>query len=487
MPFYHLIIRFLRLVIRLYFVEIRTSGRERVPGRGPVMLAANHPSSVLDPFLLATQVRRTIHYLARSGLFRYPVVATFFRQLGAIPVYRAAETQDSATRNAAVFAKVYELFEAGGCVGIFPEGRNSPYGYVGELRTGGARMALAAEARNHFRLDLTIVPVGITYEHRELLMSAVLVRYGEPIRVADYAADYRRDPERAIKRLTADLQAAIRRETLHIEDRRLEALVKDLSEVLGHELAVRGTIDTPSTDDELAAKPWFKRWLWKALAWYRRGPPPDRQLLQHRVRSRQHIGEVLASAAKREPAAVEALRTQLERYKAHLRQTELREALDQAFDEPVRQRLIRLRMTLYAVCMAPVALFGLVHNVAPYLVAKASGRLVGSEATRAFTYFGVGVLAFLTAYALYGVWLWRTAELGGLWTLAYLALLPPTGLAALHYRRNLLVYRDRILLRTFFWDRKELVQLLREERRVMLRRFQELADRHVERPEPVSS
>jgi len=61
------------------------------------------------------------------------------------------------------------------------------------------------------------------------------------------------------------------------------------------------------------------------------------------------------------------------------------------------------------------------------------------------------------------------------WVLAYLALLPPTGFATLRYRRNIIIYRDKILLRTFFWNNEELVQLLRRERQSMIERFQELA------------
>lgn len=60
------------------------------------------------------------------------------------------------------------------------------------------------------------------------------------------------------------------------------------------------------------------------------------------------------------------------------------------------------------------------------------------------------------------------------WIIVYLALLPPAGFAALRYRRNIVMYRDKILVRTFFWNREELVRLLRRERGDLIARFKEL-------------
>jgi len=60
--------------------------------------------------------------------------------------------------------------------------------------------------------------------------------------------------------------------------------------------------------------------------------------------------------------------------------------------------------------------------------------------------------------------------------LGYLATLPPTGFITLRYRRDILVYREKILVRTFFWDQQELLQLLQRERQEVIERLQTLAD-----------
>ncbi|TVQ38039.1 MAG: hypothetical protein EA370_06200 [Wenzhouxiangella sp.] len=476
MKFYRFIVRLLALINQLYFVEIRAIGVDKVPERGPVILAANHPSSILDSIVLATQLKRPIHYLARSGLFRFGVLAALFKRLGAVPIYRAHEVGDAAARNVEVFDKVYELLEAGGCIGVFPEGRNSPPTRIGPLRKGTARIALGAEARNDNQLGLVVVPVGVNFENRGFLMSAVLLRFGRPIRVADYAERYAADPAAALAELTAEIKQRLGQQVVTVEDARLSQLVEDLSEVFGEQLGRRFDADDARPVNPDSDQRFIKRWLWRLAAWYRRATPESSLAFERRMHSRQHIHNVLADCWQSDPERVMALRNRIERYKDHLRQTELRGALGQAFDEPVRQRLIRLRMTLYAVLMAPIALFGLVHNIIPYLAARGLGRLGSDEAVRAFTLFGFGVLAFAGAYSAIGFWLWQYSSLGLAQTLLYVAALPPTGFAALRYRRNVLVYRDRILVRTVFFNQRELVDLLRRERRQLHEQFLDMAE-----------
>lgn len=473
MKFYALVIRFLRIVNELYFVEIRSTGIDRIPGRGPFILAANHPGSILDSIVLATQMPRPIRYLARSGLFRFAPLAAVFSALGAIPIYRAHEVSDSAERNVSVFSKVFQWLARDGCVGVFPEGRNSPPGGIGPLRTGAARMALGAVDNRPEIDDLVIAPVGINYENRGFLMSAVLLRCGRPIRVADYLARYRTDPEAAVDELTADLKAALERQVLTIEDARLGRLVDELAAVFGDELDRRFEADAPA--ESLGKEPGvIRRWLWRIAAWYRRATPESSLAFERRMVSRKHIRDALVAAWQRAPRRVVALRNRLEAYKDHLRQAELKNVLAESFNEPARQRLIRLRMTLYAVLVAPVAVFGLLHNGLPYLLTRSLGLLSRDDAVRAFTLFGVGTLSFGLTYGLIGYGLWQWSPLTWPQSLAYVAALPPTGFVALRYRRNLLVFRDRILLRTLFWDRREMVDLLRRERASLYADFEAL-------------
>ncbi|PEN07948.1 hypothetical protein CRI93_05750 [Longimonas halophila] len=482
MTLYAVLVRILRVINHLYFVEVRSAGRSRVPDTGPVLLAANHPSSILDSVLMSTALPRPIRYLARSGLFRIPLVAWFFRQMGAIPVYRSHETEHAGVRNRAVFDRVYDLFEAGGCVGIFPEGQNSPTSQVAPLRTGAARMALGAEARNGYALGLTIVPVGINFESRELLTAAVLLHFGKPICVADYATLHRTDPQAAVQQLTADIQAALRTQAVHIEDQQAGQLAEDLSQVLDSERV--GAIRPESTTSDPTESPsLWRRMVQLLLRWYQRTTPKDSYAFEQRMLHRVRIYDVLRWATIHAPRALRDLRVRVERYKDHASQTQLRYALSHSFAEP-RERLLRLRMTLYAVLMAPVVAFGFVHNAVPYLTTKLTAQRFDNEAVRGFAYFVLGIATFSATYALIGVGLWRYTSLHWMERTAYVALLPPTGFAVLSYRRTLVLYRDRILVRTAFWKHDDLVSLLRTEREAIAQRFQALYARFSEATSP---
>ena len=475
MKLYTWFIRLLRILNHLYFVEIRSARLERVPAEGPLIIAANHPSSILDGVILSTQVRRPINYLARSGLFRFPLLATVIRALGAIPIYRRDEVANHADRNQDVFGKVYELLDAGGCVGMFPEGRNSPRGQVGQLRTGIARIALGAEARRDWQLGLVIVPAGVNLENREFLSSAVLLRIGRPICVADYRALHAEDPEQAVQQLTSDLQAALRRQAMHLEDEQLTRLVDELGGIVGE---ATGRIPELPPPEPPQRKRFIKRWLGRLTGLYRPGAPSPDAAFQRRVYTRQFIAEVMGRAWQADPERVNDLRLRVERFTDHLGQTEVRQALANSTGNPMTERLLRLKMTGYALLMAPIALFGLIHNLLPYLLVRVAALLIRDEAVRAFSYFGLGVLAFGSGYALIGYWLWQHTELGLAYTLLYIAALPPTGFVALRYRRNVLRYRDKILVRTLFWDQRELVELLRAERAQIQDRLAVLADRY---------
>jgi len=301
-----------------------------------------------------------------------------------------------------------------------------------------------------------------------------------PIRVAAYAGQYRSDPDAAVRRLTDDLQQALRRQTLHSEDRKLGELAEELTAIAAQRAYGDRDNDHRQSGDQPQHEPFLKNLLWAGWGWYQRSSATSRRALEDRVFSRQRINRVLARAAGGEPAAVAALRKQVERYRDHMHQTRIRHALSTDPEQPLRERLPRLRMTAYAIAVAPVALFGAIHNAVPYLVTHWTGRLFRDEPVRAFAWFGIGVLAFLATYTGIGIGLWRWSGFTVPATVAYIALLPPTGIVALGYRRALLLYRERILVRTFLWNRRDLLRLLEHERVVILARLNALMRRYPE-------
>ena len=137
--------RLMLLVVRI-FGRLRLNGRARVPAEGPLLVVANH-LNIADPPLLGAVLPRRIHFMAKLSLFDQRPFGFFVRLFGAFPV-RRYEADLKALRQA------QEILEAGGVVGLFPEGHRSHGEGLIQPFPGPALVAL--------RTGVTILPVAIT-------------------------------------------------------------------------------------------------------------------------------------------------------------------------------------------------------------------------------------------------------------------------------------------------------------------------------------
>ena len=123
------------LARKLYRVQLR--GAEHIPSTGGVILAANH-ESLFDPWLLALATPRPVRYMAKSELWRYPLVGRALNAFGAFPVERGSG-------DAAAISNAADLLRRGEVLGIFPQGTSKQLPSRPYLR-GAARLALATGA-----------------------------------------------------------------------------------------------------------------------------------------------------------------------------------------------------------------------------------------------------------------------------------------------------------------------------------------------------
>jgi 1-acyl-sn-glycerol-3-phosphate acyltransferase len=206
--------------MRIFFHRIEIRGAENIPTVGPLILAANHPSGVYDSFSIGLATPRKVPFVARSTLFRNPVLANLLTRLGVIPIYRKMDAAAEMGRNADVFRHCYALLEAGGAIGIFPEGITHVDPQVKEMRTGAMRIGLGAEAERDFELGVRVVPVGINQSKPGSGRGELLLRIGAPIVLARHEAAYRADPAGTAVALTAELRERIEALVVHLVARR---------------------------------------------------------------------------------------------------------------------------------------------------------------------------------------------------------------------------------------------------------------------------
>lgn len=81
-----------------------------------------------------------------------------------------------------MYASVFRELEAGGSLGIFPEGGSHDRTTLLPLKAGVSIMALGALEENP-SLQLKIVPVGLSYFHPQKFRSRAVVEFGSPIEI----------------------------------------------------------------------------------------------------------------------------------------------------------------------------------------------------------------------------------------------------------------------------------------------------------------
>lgn len=81
-----------------------------------------------------------------------------------------------------MFDAVYRGLEAGGCIGIFPEGGSHDRPSLLPLKAGAAIIALGTLARSP-DCGLSIIPCGLNYFHPHKFRSRAVVEFGPPVQV----------------------------------------------------------------------------------------------------------------------------------------------------------------------------------------------------------------------------------------------------------------------------------------------------------------
>jgi glycerol-3-phosphate O-acyltransferase / dihydroxyacetone phosphate acyltransferase len=224
-----LLTRFLRLILRVFFRSVEVVGAERLPPGKPLVLVANHVNGLVDPVLLLGPLPVRPRLLAKSTLWKNPVVRPFANWAGAIPVYRQQDQVNTA-QNEETFIRCHEVLAQGGAIALFPEGKSHSEPALQPLKTGLARIVLGAE-RRFPGLGVRIVPVGLTFDQKESFRSRALVQVGEPIDPQPEVLLDKDDNPAAVRALTARVSQALEEVTLNYgnwEDARLIARAAEI-------------------------------------------------------------------------------------------------------------------------------------------------------------------------------------------------------------------------------------------------------------------
>jgi len=183
----------LRLALHPFF-RMTYFGVEHVPKTGPVLLAPNH-QAYADPFWIGLPIRRPIHFMTWSRVFRVAYLRPLLRYFQCFPVDHDKPFDKSALKIA------QELLRAGQAVMIFPEGGRTPHGDLQEFKAGAFRIAV--------KLRVPIVPVTLNGGFEAWSMHRKLPRPGK-ITVYFHPPMYFSADDRDLKEVTAEAARAVR-------------------------------------------------------------------------------------------------------------------------------------------------------------------------------------------------------------------------------------------------------------------------------------
>lgn len=192
-----------RILSHLYYKNIKVCGTENIPKIGPVVLAANHPNSFLDAVLIGAALPRDTHFLARGDAFSNKTAAKILGSLNMLPVFRLSEGKENLNKNTETFDACQNILKKNGIVLIFAEGLSENNWELRSLKKGPARIAKKAWNSESDSRNLTIIPVGITYEHFKGEGKNVLINFGSPIKKEDF--DYNKNEALFVKELNHKL------------------------------------------------------------------------------------------------------------------------------------------------------------------------------------------------------------------------------------------------------------------------------------------
>ncbi len=226
MRFIYLLLKLiLKPALHLYHRSITLTGKEHLRQKGPCILVANHPATLLDPLNAAAIVPRQVHFLANAGLFASPFGKWFFSTFYCIPVQRYEDTGGKPLNNEQAFADAAQFLAKGGCLFIAPESTSQPTRHLRKIKTGLARIGLAAEAEHNFKLGLFVLPIGLNYDNTRKFRPRLLANIGEPLFFAPFQKMYEQNPRAAVRAFTDALYEHMKKLLLNTTSKEEDELV----------------------------------------------------------------------------------------------------------------------------------------------------------------------------------------------------------------------------------------------------------------------
>ena len=425
---YHFLKILFRISRRIFFRNYEVKGLEKVPSRGPMIIVANHPSTFMDPILIATAVKPRVYFLAKAEVFKSRIAKIMFPGLNMIPIYRKQDDPKMMHKNDEMFERCFEHLEKGGTILIFPEGVSLTERKLKQIKTGAARIALGAEARNNFQLGVKVVSIGLNYSNPHKFQSNVFMNVDDPINIRAYKETYLHKTHEAVNKLTDDIRESLEKVVVSVEDQKADELLADIEEIYKAQVIREMGFDPGVKENDFIVT--------RAIS--------------------DHIHYFMEN----EPERVEKISTKITSYLDNLDRLKINDRLIRRTQQKGPVLLKSFFSFIYLVIGFPLFLFGTLNNFIPFRLPGIIAKKVSSyrEYYGAITMVG-GTVIFLIFYTAQALLIQHFFDTWWI-TILYVLSLPLTGLFAFSYWKFFTNVRGKWMVFTYFYKRTSLISSL---------------------------
>ena len=438
----------MKITVRIFFRSITIRNKEQIPTRGPLMVLVNHPSTFMDPIVVATMLDREVFFLAKGSLFNNGFSRWLLPKLNIIPVYRQKDDPSQMNKNSETFEKCFEHFEKGGVLLMFPEGTSITERKLRPVKTGAARITLGAEARNNFNLGVNVITIGLNYANPHRFNRDLFINIDQPIKADEYKERYKADEYNAVEELTEEIRNKMESLIIAIEDDQTDELVKNVELIYKYKLSKERGISKKDKDADFA----LTKRIVDAVNYYRQNSP---ERVEHMT---SRINEYLNNLNR-----------------LGLTDTDL--ARNQKSGSFVRSNL---KAALIIVLGFPVYLYGMINNILPFEIPARIAKKVTSsiEFVGAIGMVG-GLFTFTLFYTVQIFLLWKFTHIAWL-TVAYGVSLPLSGFFAYWYFHTINKIRTKWVLLMLFYKKSVFISNLITEREQIIAEFDKVKNEYAE-------
>lgn len=432
--------------LKTFFRKISTHNNSIIPKKGPIIFVCNHPNLIIDAWLVGMTCNRRLYFLAKSTIFRGKVLSWILSKLGLIPVYRKQDGNGDTTKNKDTFIKAYGILEKKGSFLIFPEGISVAERKLNKIKTGAARIGFGAMVNNEWNLDVTIIPVGLSYENIIKFKSEVTIKYGLPIKIADYKNDYIANEVQTVKMVTNKIEDAITNLTTNVRTLEHEEIVDALELIYKKELMRDLGLSTKNKTDEFS----ITKQLIDGVEWY----------FQH------------------QPSKVEKFKMMFKSYKEKLDLLGLKEEYIETNIKSITL-IDRFYIYLYIVIGFPFYVYGLLNNYIPYKVPRwLAQKFTRAKSEIASAKLLSGMVVFVFYYILLIYMFSRLVNENAL-TIVYALTIIPSGNFVLSYYFHAQKYRQHMRFFTYFYQKRYVMQQVVDERNALINYIDQARDAYL--------